>query len=116
FEYMAAKEHISINAPGWLDWLIEQLEQARTMNHNMWTCGDCGFSFDASHTDEGTDGQYSCPACAEIELEKQLEQAQAAMQWQSLETIPKDGISILVLDADGSVYEASWNGWGWDYP
>src|SRR5690606_41070990 len=30
--------------------------------------------FDASHTDEGTEGQYSCPACAEIELEKQLEQ------------------------------------------
>src|SRR5690606_21121276 len=40
----------------------------------MWTCGDCGFAFDASHTDEGTEGQYSCPACAEIELEKQLEQ------------------------------------------
>src|SRR5690606_20150025 len=56
------------NSPTDVKWLIEQLEQARTKNHNMWTCGDCGFAFDASHTDEGTKGQYSCPACAEIEL------------------------------------------------
>jgi len=36
----------------------------------MWTCLDCGFSFDAQHEDEG--GGYTCPVCEVDDLRAQL--------------------------------------------
>jgi len=36
----------------------------------LWECPDCAFGFDAQHTDQN--GGYSCPACAEHELGKQV--------------------------------------------
>lgn len=61
-------------------WLIEQLEQERAKTKvELWICPDCGFGFDAGHTDVST-GEHSCPCCSELELEKQLEQAQATNQ------------------------------------
>lgn len=39
----------------------------------LWSCPDCGFSFDSSHED--VNGGYSCPCCAELTLIKQLTEA-----------------------------------------
>lgn len=87
-----------------VSWLIEQLEQEQAAAKRWEKAFD------------NADKQYLKKEKEAAELKRKLEQAQATMQWQPLETIPKDGTNILVLDADGSVYEASWNGWGWDYP
>lgn len=38
----------------------------------LFVCGDCGFAFDAAHTDDGTDGEYTCPVCEVEKLKKEL--------------------------------------------
>ncbi len=42
------------------------------------SCPQCAFTFAAEHVDEG--GGYSCPYCAELRLEEQLEAAQRKVE------------------------------------
>lgn len=58
--------------------LLVALEEARKNKVKLWECEDCGFSFNAIHTDlvDGKDtGEHSCPLCAETRLEKELAEA-----------------------------------------
>ncbi|MFP4976362.1 hypothetical protein ACE6ED_13245 [Paenibacillus sp. CN-4] len=59
--------------------LLAALEDAEQQKTELWECEDCGFSFNAIHTDmiDGKDtGEHSCPLCAEERLEKALTEAQ----------------------------------------
>ncbi|OKP91301.1 hypothetical protein [Paenibacillus sp. P32E] len=59
--------------------LMAALEEAEKRKVELWECEDCGFSFNAIHTDfvDGKDsGDHSCPLCAETRLEKELAEAQ----------------------------------------
>lgn len=59
------------------------------LNEKLYECPECAFTFLAGHTDEG--GGYSCPNCAEAKLAQQL----AALEWQPIESAPKDETRIL---------------------
>jgi rubrerythrin len=46
----------------------------------LWECPDCGFAFDASHTNDNGEGEYSCPVCNESRLETQVAQLRKAIR------------------------------------
>ena len=58
--------------------------QQETVEHihdgcpKLWDCPDCGFAFDAVHTDVGTD-EHTCPVCEEARLERDLTEANATI-------------------------------------
>jgi rubrerythrin len=50
-----------------------ELEQVKAERAELWNCSDCGFGFDAGHTDVG--GGYSCPLCELEAKDKVLEES-----------------------------------------
>lgn len=63
---------------------LDEVEALERKQVALWECPDCCFAFDARHTN-ASGGGYSCPVCAEVELERRLAIARAA-----LESIAKD--------------------------
>jgi hypothetical protein len=47
----------------------------------LWTCPACAFTFDACHQDDKPEGGYSCPACAELELQAEAATLRAALEY-----------------------------------
>jgi uncharacterized Zn finger protein (UPF0148 family) len=66
-----AVHRVARNAPEWLSYLLSELDAANKRQVKLWKCPDCGFGFDAFHTDE--DGGYSCPVCEIETLQQQLD-------------------------------------------
>jgi Zn finger protein HypA/HybF involved in hydrogenase expression len=55
---------------------------AKDVKHNLevWECPTCAFTFDARHTNDGTDGEYSCPVCAESQLRARVARLEAQVE------------------------------------
>ncbi len=50
---------------------IAEIQRKLANVPQLWSCPDCGFSFDAEHINSDGSG-YSCPDCAEARLKKRL--------------------------------------------
>ena len=61
------------------DYVIEEVE-ASDAGLRLVTCQQCGFRFDATHEDDGKPGQWSCPACQEGRLAKDLLELRQGME------------------------------------
>jgi hypothetical protein len=42
----------------------------------LWECERCGFRYDAAHSLDGTDAEYSCPVCNEGKLQSRADAAE----------------------------------------
>jgi rubrerythrin len=47
---------------------------------NMYHCPDCGFEYNAQHTQDDKEGGYVCPLCETIELEEKVKKYENALK------------------------------------
>ncbi len=72
------------------------------------SCPECGFTFDAFHTDPPTDS-YSCPCCAEVALRAERDAALADLA-NARTTIEEDLVYIRRAEADLETAETNARG------
>jgi 8-oxo-dGTP diphosphatase len=67
---------------------------------SLWSCPECGFTFDTLHVDVvELGGGYSCPACAELRLSAEV----AVLRAQRDAALPRIGSALVVRDGEGRV-------------
>ncbi|WP_214630016.1 hypothetical protein [Paenibacillus agaridevorans] len=59
-----------------VEWLLEEIDRLRKTKNNLRICQDCGFGFDACHTDDTPAGGYSCQLCEATKLSNEIERLQ----------------------------------------
>jgi hypothetical protein len=71
-------------SPDTPDWDVDE-------NVRCVVCPDCAFTFDAVHSDTADSGTYSCPLCAEVRLEAEVESLRAKLA-------AADAVTLRLLD------------------
>jgi len=70
-------------AKNWPCHAIRLTDEVRRLREELWTCTECGFTYDKVHSDEK--GHHSCPCCKECELEQEIERLREGIEhWRGL--------------------------------
>ena len=56
----------------------EAADEIERLREPLWTCDECGFTYDKVHSDEK--GHHSCPCCNEWELEQRVKRLRAELK------------------------------------